>query len=168
MEDILNGWRKRHELVELPITTTSTSIDFPDIPNLRDDTTQDIIIVGIDAYAQTSMPVMVGSQNPVVSVADMLKCFLTFYVNEEESIRRVPLVRAQPIWQILATGDLQGGLHTLSLECLKVVWNKSYIEFSEALAEELPVSIVLGVWYKKLPPGTWAKLLQEAGYVEGW
>jgi hypothetical protein len=166
--DILNGWRKRHELVELQITTAGNSIDFPDIPNLRDDTTQDIIIVGLDVYAQESMPVMVGNQNIVMTTADLLKSFLTLYIDEEESIRRVPLIRAQPIWQSLNTGLLQGGLHTLSLECLKVTWNKSFVEFSEALTEALPVSIVFGVWYKKLPPGTWEQLREQAGYIKGW
>jgi hypothetical protein len=167
--DILHGWRKRHELVELPVTSAGGSgVEFPDIPNLRDDTTQDIIILGIDVYAQESMPVMVGSQNPVIPMADLLKCFVTFYVEEEESVRRVPLVRAQPLWQSNTAGALQGGLATLSLECLKFTWNKSFIEFSEAIAQAAPFSFVFGVWYKKLPPGTWEALREAAGYVKGW
>jgi hypothetical protein len=170
MEDILNGWRKRHELVELIITagTTGTTFDFPDIPNLRDDQTQDIIIVGIETYAVDTVPLSPAG-NAVASMADLENMFLTFYIEEEESVRNVPLPRLQPIWQSATAGNLQGGQQTLSLECLKVTWNKSYLSFGTPFAgEALPISVLFGVWYKKLPPGEWVKLRKAAGYVPGW
>jgi hypothetical protein len=170
MEDILNGWRKRHELIELIITagTTGTTMDFPDIPNLRDDVTQDIIIVGIEVYAAETMPLSPAG-NPVATMADLENMYLTFYIEEEESIRNVPLPRIQPIWQSNTAGALQGGQATLSLECVKVTWNKSYLTFATPFAgDALPISVLLGVWYKKLPAGMWQQMLAQAGYVKGW
>jgi hypothetical protein len=170
MDDILNGWRKRHELVELIITagTTGTTFDFPDIPNLRDDTTQDIIIVGIETYAQETLP-LTPAGNATATMAELENMYLTFYIEEEESIREVPMPRLQPIWQSNTAGALQGGQQTLSLECLRVTWNKSFLTFGTPFAPDvLPISVLFGVWYKKLPPGTWKQLRQAAGYVQGW
>lgn len=170
MEDILNGWRKRHELIELIITagTTGTTFDFPDIPNLRDDITQDIIIVGIDVYSAETVPLSPAG-NAVATIAELENMFLTFYIEEEESFRQVPVLKAQSIWESNTAGTLQGGQATLSMECLKVTWNKSYLSFATPFAGDvLPISFLLGVWYKKLEPNQWQKMRNEAGYVKGW
>ena len=170
MEDILNGWRKRFELIELiiPAGTTGDTFAIPDIPQLRDDTTQDIIVVGIETFAADTVPLSPAG-NAVATMAELENMFVTFYIDQEESIFRLPLPRIQPIWQSLATGALQGGQQTLSLECLKITWNKSYLTFGESITpEDLPISVLLGVWYKKLLPGDWARLRKNAGYVEGW
>jgi hypothetical protein len=170
MEDILNGWRKRFELIEIiiPVGTTGTTFQIEDIPQLRDDITQDIIIVGIETFAADSVPLSPAG-NAVATMADLENMFLTLYIDQEESIYRLPMPRIQPIWQSLTTGGLQGGQQTLSLECLKVTWNKSYLTFGASFTpEELPISVLLGVWYKKLNPGAWEQLRSAAGYVKGW
>src|SRR5271170_8042417 len=151
MDDILNGWRKRFELIELiiPVGTTGNTFPIPDIPQLRDDTTQDIIIVGIETFAADTVPLS-PAVNAVATMAQLENMFLTLYIDDEESIFRLPVPRIQPIWQSNTAGGLQGGQQTLSLECLKVTWNKSYLTFGAAFAGgALPISVLLGVWYKK-------------------
>jgi hypothetical protein len=171
MEDILNGWRKRFELIELiiPVGTTGDTFAIPDIPQLRDDKTQDIIIVGIETYAADTVPLSPAG-NAVATMAELENMFLTLYIEQEESIFRLPLPRIQPIWEANTAGALQGGQQTLSLECLKVTWNKSYLTFGEAITpEDLPISVLLGVWYKKLMPNNWAAMRAAAGYTDpGW
>lgn len=169
MEDLLNGWRKRHELIELlvPANYTATELQIPDIPNLRDDTTQDIIVVGLETYAAETMP-NAPSGNPVAAMSDLQNIYLTLYIEEEESVRNLPMPRLQPIWQSLQTGTLQGGQATLALENLKVTWNKSFLKFGEAPADNDAFTVLLCVWYKKLAPGMWNQLMQQAGYVKGW
>jgi hypothetical protein len=170
MEDILNGWRKRFEMVELiiPTGTTGNTFKIPDIPQLRDDTTQDVIIVGIETFAADTCPLSPAG-NAVATMAQLENMFMTLYVEEEESILHLPLPRIQPIWQANTAGNLQGGQQTLSLECLKVTWNKSLLVFGAAINPvALPISVLLGVWYKQLPPGIWEQMRKQAGYVDGW
>jgi hypothetical protein len=170
MEDILNGWRKRFELIELiiPVGTTGTTFAIDDIQQLRDDITQDIIIVGLETYAAPTTPLSPAG-NAVATIAELGNMFLTLYIEQEESIFRLPMLRLQPIWESNTAGTLQGGQQTLSIECLRVTWNKSYLTFGEGIAaESLPISVLLGVWYKKLPPNTWMPMRKAAGYVDGW
>lgn len=171
MEDILNGWRKRFELIELiiPAGTTGNTFAIEDIPQLRDDTTQDIIIVGLETYSIDTVPLSPAG-NVVASMAQLENMFLTLYIEQEESVYRLPMPRIQPIWEANTAGALQGGQQTLSLECLRVAWNKSYLTFGAAISPEaLPISVLLGVWYKKLLPGNWAAMRAAAGYTDpGW
>lgn len=170
MEDILNGWRKRFELIEIIIEpgTTGNTFAIEDIPQLRDDTDQDIIIVGIETYSSETLPLSPAG-NGVATMAQLENMYLTLYIEQEESIFRLPMPRLQPIWESNTAGTLQGGQTTLSLECLKVTWNKSYLTFGEAFAADvLPISVLIGVWYKKLDPGMWEVLKKSSGYVKGW
>jgi hypothetical protein len=169
MNGILNGWKKRYELVELviPANSTGTRFPFPDIPQLRDDTTQDIVIMGFETFAVDTLPLSANG-NPVISMADLRNSFLTLYIEGEESVRQVPLVRLQPIWQSLNTGLLQGIQTELAVENLRVDWNKSYIQAAEAYdgGTNDQFSILLGVWYKKLPAGSWEEISKNI--PQGW
>jgi len=151
----------------IPVGTTGNTFAIPDIPQLRDDTTQDIIVVGLETFAIDTCPLSPAG-NVVASMAQLENMFLTLYIEDEESIFRLPMPRLQPIWQSNTAGNLQGGQQTLSIECLRVTWNKSYLTFGEPFAEGLPISVLLGVWYKKLPPLSWGRMREEAGYVKGW
>ena len=128
MNGILNGYKKRYELVELviPANSTGTRFPYPDIPQLRDDTTQDIVIMGLETFSVDAMPLSPNG-NPVATMADLQNSFLILYIDGEESMRQIPLVRMQPIWESLNTGLLQGVLKELDVENLRVDWNKSYI-----------------------------------------
>lgn len=169
MNGILNGYKKRYELVELviPANSPGTRFPYPDIPQLRDDTTQDIVIMGLETFAVDAMPLSPNG-NTVATMADLQNSFLILYIDGEESIRQIPLVRMQPIWQSLNTGLLQGVQRELDVENLRVDWNKSYIQAATpyAVGANPQFSIMLGVWYKKLRAGEWTTISQNI--PQGW
>jgi hypothetical protein len=162
---------KRYELVELviPAGSTGTRFPYPDIPQLRDDPTQDIIVCSLETFAADSMPLSPAG-NAVVTQAQLLNTFLTLYIEGEESVRQLPMVRLNVIFQALATGNLQSVFELTRLEYLKIDWNKSYYQaatpYGTILLPNTQFSIMLGVRYKKLPPGTWSMLQQNK--TKGW
>jgi hypothetical protein len=162
---------KRYELVELviPAASTGTRFPYPDIPQLRDDTTQDIIICGLEAFSVEAMP-LAPSGNTVLSFAQMQNSFITLYIEGEESVRQVPLIRFNPMRQTAAAGATFNVVERVPVEYLKVDWNKTYIQaaapYGTALAPNMQFSIMLGVWYKKLPQGSWKTM--TANQVQGW
>lgn len=162
---------KRYELVELviPAASTGTRFPYPDIPQLRDDTTQDIIICGLEAFPVDALP-LAPSGNAVMTFAQMQNSFLTLYVEGEESVRQLPLIRLNPMRQASGTGTTLNVVERLPVEYLKVDWNKTYIQaaapFGTVGAPNTQFSIMVGVWYKKLPPGSWK--VMTANQVQGW
>lgn len=171
MNITIQDMRKRHELVELiiPAGSTGTRFPYPDIPQLRDDTTQDIIICGIETVSAEVMPLSANG-NAVASFAQLQNSFLTLYIESEESMRQIPLVRLDPFFQALSTGPTFAVPDPLKTEYLKVDWNKSYIQaatpFGTTEAPNEQFSIMLLVWYKKMMSGAWATLTQN--WPQGW
>lgn len=162
---------KRYELVELiiPAGSTGTRFPYPDIPQLRDDTTQDIIICGLETFPVEALP-LTANGNPVATFAQLQNSFLTLYVESEESVRQVPFIRLNPMRQAASAGTTFNVRDKVALEYLKVDWNKTYVQAASPFGTvDAPVdqfSILLGVWYKKLPPGSWEKM--TAKQVQGW
>lgn len=158
---------KRWELVELivPAGTTGGRLPYPDIPNLRDDTTQDIIICSLESFTIEAMP-LTPNGNVVATTAQLLNCFLVLYIEGEESVHWLPLIKLQNVFQALATGTSQAEFEHQETDYLKVDWNKSYIQFGTPPNPGANFSIMLGVAYKKLPPGGWAMISQ--GKMKGW
>jgi hypothetical protein len=146
---------RRYELIELliPTNSTGTKFQFPDIPLLRDDTTQDIIIRAIDVFTAEAMPNS-PSNNPVSTTAQLLNAFLVLYIYNEEAIHYIPLIKLQNVFQALATGTSQQTFEEVQFEDIKVDWNKSYIQFAQPLAPFTQFSFMLGVTYKKYLSGT--------------
>jgi hypothetical protein len=171
MNITIQNMRKRHELVELiiPAGSTGTRFPYPDIPQLRDDTTQDIIICGIEAYSADAMPFSANG-NAVATFAQLENSFLTLYIESEESMRQIPLVRLNQMRQAAAAGTTLNVSDPLQTEYLKVDWNKSYIQaanpYGTVGAPNTQFSIMLTVWYKKLLSGAWDTLTQ--GWPQGW
>lgn len=162
---------KRYELVTLNIPAASfgTRFSYPDIPQLRDDTTQDIIICGLETFSVDALP-LTPAGNAVATFAQLQNSFLTLYIEGEESVRQVPLIRLFPLRQAASTGTTFNAVERLPTEYLKVDWNKSYIQaatpFGTTGSPNTQFSIVLGVWYKKLPQGSWAKMTENR--TPGW
>lgn len=154
---------KRFELIELIIPAGSTAIKFqyPDIPQLRDDTTQDILVRGLRGYSIETMPLS-PTGNPVATTAQLQNSFLILYIEQEESIYQLPMIELNTIFQALATGTSQQVFEPTELQDLKIDWNKSYIQTAAPYNNEADFSIMLGVTYKKLPPGTWDSLTKNA------
>jgi hypothetical protein len=165
---------KRYELIELPIPAGSgaTKFNFPDIPQLRDDSTQDIIIRAIDCFNVVSMP-LTPAGNTVSTLAQVTNSFLVLYILGEESVHWLPLVRLQMVFQNGAGGTQQAVFEETQLANLKVDWTKSYIWAAAPYGSGTAFSFVFGFEYDKLPPGTLTKIAQNlaahqaAGQVSG-
>lgn len=156
---------KRYELIELIVTANlgATRQNFPDIPQLRDDTTQDIIVRALESFSILSMPLS-PQGNPVASVVQLQNAFLILYIDGEESVRQIPLQRLCNTAAILATSAQQWQNYPTDTEDLKVDWNKSYIQFAQPPntgGANAQFSIMVGVEYKKLPPGTYAAMTKN-------
>lgn len=156
---------KRYELIELKIENPNgpSQFSFLDIPDLRDDTTQDIIITGLETYTVENMP-LTAEGNLTPTTAQLLNSFLVLYIDGEESVYRLPLVRLLPVFAN-GVATVRSNFEELDLENLRIVWNKSYIQLSIPFVGAAPFSYVVGVRYKKLPAGSWAQL--NAGRLQG-
>jgi hypothetical protein len=169
--EIVGNAVKRHELVELiiPAASTGTRFPYPDIPQLRDDTTQDIIICGLETYSVESLP-LTANGNANASYLQLANSFLTLYIDSEESVRQVPFIKMLAMRQAAAAGATFNQLDKINLEYLKVDWNKTYVQaatpFGTTGAPNTQFSILLSVWYKKLPPGAWQAMTK--GQTPGW
>lgn len=148
---------KRFEQVELviPAGNTALRIPFPDIPQLRSDVTQDVIIRQLETYSAESMPNDYNN-NPLVTFAQLQKCFITFYIQQEESIFRMPMIKLLNVFNSAATYFYTEELN--QFENLMVDWTKTYITLASSLANGAIVVINLGVGYQRLPGGTIAAL----------
>jgi len=157
---------KRWEFIELPIpaSSTATKFVFGDQPQLRDDTTQDIIIQGLETFPVEVMP-LTPLGNPVATTAALQNAFLVLYINTpnsaDEAIHWLPMIKLNAMFQSLATGTMQQQFHPSEFANIKIDWNKSYIWLPVAFGIDTNFSIVLGVSYKRLPPGSWDKLNQN-------
>lgn len=154
---------RRYELVELviPANNTALRIPFPDIPQLRSDTTQDVIIRALETYSAESMPFDYNN-NPVVTNAQLLKCFLTLYIQQEESIFRLPTIKLLNIYNAATAAAYFYTDELAQFENLMVDWTKSYITLASSLANGALICFMLGVHYQRLPGGTIAALQAKA------
>jgi hypothetical protein len=148
---------KRFEQVELviPAGNTALRIPFPDIPQLRSDVTQDVIIRQLETYTAESMPNDYNN-NPLVTLAQLQKCFITFYIQQEESIFRMPMIKLLNVFNSGAAYFYTEEIN--QFENLMVDWTKTYITLASSLANGAIVVINLGVGYQRLPGGTIAAL----------
>ncbi len=137
---------KRYEQIELVIPTGApTKVMFADLPNLRNQTDQNVIVKDIEIFTATVMPTSPNGVT-VSPIAEMKKAVLVLYNNGEESIFRVPLLKfnrtndfANPFQEQFDSFD----------DLRNVDWSKSYVLFSSAPANT-PYVFLLGVSYLKL------------------
>jgi hypothetical protein len=150
---------RRFELVELviPANNTALRIPFPDIPQLRSDVTEDVIVRALETYSAESMPNDYNN-NPLLTMAQLQKCFLTLYIQQEESIFRMPLIKILNIYNAASATAYFYTDELVQFENLMVDWTKSYITLASSLANGGLIVLMLGVSYQRLPGGTMAKL----------
>jgi hypothetical protein len=160
---------KRFEQVELviPANSGASVYPYPDIPKLRDDTTQDILVTALETYPAEAIPFS-PTGNPVATQAQLQNLFLTLYVENEESIVEIPLTRLNQIFASLATSPILATLEKQGCAHLKVDWNKSFLTAAvppNSGGANAQFSVLLGVDYRKLAPGMWAQI--TAGQIKG-
>lgn len=156
---------RRFEDIEfiIPANNTSFKINFPDIPQLRSDTTKEILIQSIRLYGSEECPKSFN-QNPLLATADLANCFLTLYVDGEESIFRIPLNSLRATYNGVGTGQAASTFwsdEVNQFDYLSVDWTKSYITLSQALSTNALSAILFGIGYIRVAPGTLLKIQQQ-------
>lgn len=150
---------QRSELLEIqiPANSTATRFNIPDQPQLRTDSTQDVVVQAIESY--TIVDLALSPNNvPVVSSANFKQTYLVLYVDGEESIFRMPLTD----FHVLSNGTDAFRYKMLILDNRRVDWTKSYFLTPAAYGGGVfaTFSFLLNVHYRKLPPGTMGKVNQ--------
>jgi hypothetical protein len=169
--ELISSAVKRFELVELiiPAGSTGTRFPYPDIPQLRDDTTQDIIVCGLETWSIDALP-LTPTTNVNATYLQLANSFLTLYIEGEESVRQLPFINLNHMRQAAAAGTTFNAIDRLKTEYLKIDWNKTYLQaatpFGTAGAPNPQFSVLLGVSYKKLPSGAWEVMTKNQ--VPGW
>lgn len=153
---------KRFDLLEIPIpgvsSSTSTKFPIPDQPQLRTDQDADVVIQAIETWTVADVPL--GPLNiPLPTLAQLGITYLTLYVNEEESLYRIPLVQLHRTFaQAGTTPATEPAVFQLqAFKNIRVDWTKSYFTVPVAYGSPpgtfTPFEIMLGVHYYKLPAG---------------
>jgi len=155
-------------MVELiiPALATATRFNFPDIPQLRSDVTKDIVVRAIEVYSIEAVPLSFNN-NAVTTLANLLKSSLTLYIEGEESIFRIPMVKLLNINSNNAAAPVLWLDEINQFDNLQIDWTKSYITTPTAYGNAAVFSFVLGISYKRYAPGTMKKLKDDLGLNPG-
>lgn len=156
-------------MIEQPtVGAQGATLGFPILQQLVSDANQDIIIEGIEFFTSSECTLSPTGAN-VVSMADLLKCYLTLYVisdvDQAISIKRIPLSRLRVVHTNGTGAATFFAFDTLNLKNLVVMWDKSYIEKADGFAGVN--NFLMGVIYKRLRPGDFQKFI-KAGALPGW
>jgi len=140
---------KRYEIIEVIVPLlTAGQLAFPDVPNLRNTSEQQITIQDIEffpnyAYGASFLnTAVVGTP-----IGEIPKIAMVLYVAGEESIRSIPLAKIN-YSENLGIGATFSRERVPFDNLQKVDWPKSYFKFNAALVG-LPYIIPLGVTYLK-------------------
>ena len=150
---------ERFEMLEIEIPAGQTAVRFkiPDQPQLRTDQDADIIIQAIEAYDSAGLPLSPANV-AVVDPVNFAKTYLVLYIDGEESMFQIPLIRLK-----VFANEVDGGGANLpyvwnlfKTRNLEIDWTKSYFLTPTAYdgGENTQFSFLLGIHYMKLPPGT--------------
>lgn len=139
----------RYEMVEIIVPAGTTgSVPFPDVPNLRNQTDQKIVVLDIEffpvyAYGASYL----NNTIPGTPIAELPKAALILYVNGEESIRRIPLSKIN-YSQNAGVGSTFEQERVPFDRLQNIDWPKSYVQFNAALVG-LPYVMPFGITYLK-------------------
>lgn len=155
---------KRFQLVEVPVSANfgMSKVVIEQQQNLRMDSDQDIIIVGLRMYTTSDAPLSWGNQMALPSDAQLANTALVLYVNGEESVYQLPCIDLHATRTALgtSTSSFQAGPQGFK-NLVSVAWEKCYFitaqPYNTGGANEA-FSLTLGVEYYKLEAGAWAAL----------
>lgn len=144
--------------LNVPAAYTASQINFPDIPELRSDMTQDTVIMSAAVYPAEAMP---NDYNGIAcaTLAQIQNCYLTLYVLGFQQFYRIPLIDLVNIRN-------EGGSYYYSPEIfqfrpIKVDWTKSYVQFAVPPANEDTFSFMFRFGYEWLPSGAYGQYCQN-------
>ncbi len=136
------------QVVEIKITTAAETVNFPDVPQLRNDANQRIIIKGIELVTDNVLVNSVSDNTLVTApVAELAKATLNLYDAGWQKIYQIPLLffnHMQSEWGNFI--PFSEKLREID-DFRRVDWNKSQIVFVAAPAPSY--SIMLGVDYER-------------------
>lgn len=147
----------RYEAIELviPASSTATKFNFLDIPQLRSDQEKDIAIRGLEVFILEAVPLSFNG-NALAPFAQLQKAFLTLYIEGEERLFRIPLVRLLSL--DTAAVAIYGAYGFPLFDNLRVDWTKSYVSTPVAFGVGTVMSFLFGVSYARYAPGTLANI----------
>jgi hypothetical protein len=154
--------QKRYEMIELviPAGSTASRFNFQDLPQLRSDVTKDIVVRAIETYDTPAIPTDFNV-NPVATAAQVAIAALTLYIEGEESIFRMPLLKLKNVYNSVATNFFTSELN--QFENLQIDWTKSYISTPTPFNPEVQFAFIFGIVYQRLKAGTMQKLREARG-----
>lgn len=143
---------KKSQLVELKIFgvaggNTGTRFQFQDQPYLRFKS-----ILGIDTYNATEVPVSPTGAT-VVSNAQMIKGYLTLYINDVDNpssvgewMQNIPLVQMHRIESPTSANVFV--FEPMLLAGQTIIWDKSYVTLSSAFSNTTDVSFLFNIYFQ--------------------
>jgi hypothetical protein len=161
--------KKRFQLVDVIIVANSgvSRIPIGDQANLRTDNSQDIVIVGIEAFNINAYPLSPVSNNPLPTPAQLANAFLTLYIGTEEQVALIPVTKLNVTRSALATDTSFFQENETEFQNLyPVQWDKCYFQLGQPFntgGANTEFSFLLGITYLKFPGGSWAAKVQAGG-----
>jgi hypothetical protein len=124
---------QRYELMELTVPAgAGTRVNFQDNPQLRTMIDQEIYVKDIELFLTNSYAnSQVNPALPGLTLAEAIKAVLCLYVQGEERIHFIPLLKLNHITDAAVPFQEQANQFA---DLAKVDWTKSYIQFSVAPA----------------------------------
>jgi hypothetical protein len=147
----------RFEAVELLVTASNpaTRFNFPDMPQIRSDTTYDIAVRSVKFYPAEEHPTTFNG-NPAADMAQLQLSDLTLVSGNDEIIFRMPLT------ELVNSQNMDGAYYSQifpeEFGDLKIDWVKSYVTVNAPLGGNAAFAFLMGISYVRLPAGTLAKI----------
>lgn len=131
-----------YQLVRVQINSAQSRYYFPDLPNLRDAITTNIV-----SYNDRNFTTDINNVTNVSSVA-YGTAFLTLYANGMEFIQKADVAAFAPIAGNNRFSNTNG---TFNIKPTNIDFSKSYIEIANisTLGLTFPFSFSFGIWYIK-------------------
>lgn len=138
------------ELIEIPVASGATRATIPDVPQLRNQGDQVVILKAIrliTAKVLSTGPVT-GTTN--MALVDLIKCSLVLYSSGWEKMHLLPLLVMNDMADSDATtaSTLPYRFNPTKLaDWQNVDWNKSYIQFANGTSASAARVVILQVEY---------------------
>jgi len=142
------------ELIEVPISNgASGRITLPDVPQLRNQGDQVIVITTIRLITAKVLQAGITTGVATMPIADLKKCAITLYSKGWEKGHFIPLLILNDVADADSTTSSTIPFRNKTTKLANwtdVDWNKSYIQFANGTAASQASTIMLEVEYLKL------------------
>lgn len=142
----------------VPANYTANQVNFPDIPELRSDMTQDTVIMSAAVYPAAAVP---NDYNGVATatLAQIQNSFLTLYILGFQQFYRIPLIDLVNIRNEAPAYYYSPCV--FQFRPIKVDWTKSYVQFAVPPTNNAVFTFMFRFGYEWLPSGAYAEYCQN-------